>query len=307
MASLLPSSPFIDSDPTAFDVSDRTNEYRQTVLRLAHKYSSSKIAWDVSQDVLDKLWDTSAVAPHDGRRAQAGSGAKLDTVIAYICQGCGARLHPGWRGTTLRVQRPGKSPTVSSKKTAKRRALRKRHKAALAAERDRSHQHHQNNRRNLPSVDTPAAAAAPKTKLVILKDDPSALGPLDRNRLVLTCGRCRHKTYLKGLRRDLPTQPPQPKATPKVMAGVVPTTPTTNGGVANLSENFERLPELSNQKHKDKPRQPPHATKNLPAKKPPSTSMTLLEQKLARKKRKKKTPAKSGGNLMNFLSSLNDH
>lgn len=288
-----PSAPSfgINSDP---DV-DASDEYRQSILELAHKYSGSKIAWDVSQQVLDRLWnDENAIASNDPKGR--GTSSASTTPITYVCQGCGVRLHPGWAGTTLRVQRPGPFKTPAAKKTARRRQLRKRRARALAEERNRTSRRQS---RAPAATDSPASTAP---RLVILRDDPE-VGPLDRNRLVLTCGMCRHKTYLKGLRRSLlkPAPPPQ-RASHKGKAASVSTVPRTIGGVANLSENFERLPDLSNKSDNHKKHKPAAGIK-----KAPPTSMTLLEQKMGRKKKKKKPPPKGGGSLMNFLSSLNDH
>mmetsp|Transcript_2192 Transcript_2192/g.5837 ORF Transcript_2192/g.5837 Transcript_2192/m.5837 type:complete len:307 (+) Transcript_2192:153-1073(+) len=306
MVSSSPRPPSIDdAEPDAADVSDLMHEHRRTVLRLAREHRGSEIAWDVSQSVLDRLWEqqSAAAAPNDpaGRGAVASGTAaappsKQGAVTAYACQGCGVRLHPGWEGSTLRVQRPGKWSTPSARRTVRRRALRKRRAAALAAERDRRVRNHRR---------TPPSGGA-KPWLVVLRDDP--VGPLDRNRLVLTCGLCRHKTYLKGLRRDLPVpSPPRQTAASKAPTTPVAVPPRTTGGVANLSENFERLPELpgkTSKKSKPRANHPPTATAGG-ATKAPSTSMSLLEQKMGRKKKKKPPP--SGGNLMSFLSSLNDH
>jgi len=133
--------------------------------------------------------------------------------------------------------------------------------------------------------------------LCLLRDDPG-IGPLDRNRLVLTCGRCGEKTLCKGLRREIRVEekPLKPRRKP------VAASRTTNG---SLTGEFERLPSLSK---KPPPPQPSYG-KSVTQKPSFKTTATPLEQKLGKKKNKPKkiSNSKKGGNLMNFLSSLNDH
>jgi len=280
------------------DVSKRlTHDYHQTVLRLAHEFSDTKIAWDVSQNVLDKLWDGNA---NDSSAADTAEIA--GTAIHHACQSCGFRLHPGWNGTSLRVKRPNRPSLVKVKKTLKRREQRKRKRATRAEEmKARDNRGRRQNSATSTNTNSSTDISATNPKMVFLRDD-SGISRLDRNVLVLTCGRCRNKTNLKGLRREQP-QPQKHQQQPQATAGRRPTvatarTPQIGGGVANLSESFERLPRLSSKK--------PMITK------PPNTVNEALSLLQRNKQRKRKTKAISAnknksGNLLNFLSSLNDH
>jgi hypothetical protein len=293
------------------DASKRlTHEYYQTVLRLAHEFPDMNVAWDVSQNVLDKLWED------DGNKDSSAEDRAESTAIHPACQGCGHGLHPGWNGTSLRVKRPSRPSLVGVKKTLKRRELRQRKRAARAEEmkardnRGRRHNGAANTNTNAmntssSSSNTRTDTAAATSKMVFLRDDPG-IGRLDRNVLVLTCGRCCQKTNLKGLRREPPQrqnhQPPQAHRTGRRPTVATARTPQTGGGVANLSENFERLPRLS--------------SKTPTITKPPNTVDEALSLLQRNKKRTKKTKAISSnnskgnntsGNLLNFLSSLNDH
>ena len=328
-------------------VSERTHEYHQAVLRLAHEFSGTNVAWDVSQHVLDRVWESesSERTSKPSNRAYSSSGSAAAAAIAhYSCQACGYQLHPGWKGTTLRVKRCNQKRSPAKKKTLKRRELRKRKKAALARERNnanvvRHKDHRRNNNNNLASNNnynnSPNNPETTKGRLHLLRDEVD-LGPsiLDRNHLVLTCGRCGDRTRLKGLKRELPKlewkKPPQPPycaplKSPSTSASV---NGNRNGDVDNLSGNFEHLPRLNNNKNNHNQKKPPFSDTNkwsqrkffkASANAPENNSArattespkkTLLEQRLGmsskRKKKKNSTPKKSG-NLIDFLSSLNDH
>jgi hypothetical protein len=289
-----------------------TNElYHQTVLRLADEFSGTEVAWTVSQHVVGKLWDSSS--PEGGERSSFSS--KGDPVPVYLCQFCGYRLHPGWNGTSLRVKRPGGTLSHETRRTLRRRELRKRKRKAL--EKEQQPRGHRHNRTLAPSRPEDAAGIADDgqgKQLVVLRDDPE-IGRLDRNRLVLTCGKCKGCTYLKGLRREpqprMQPLPSPPKPSPSPSHGAAETlgtsrarTPPKPGAADNLSENFERLPKLS---LKRPPAQANAAAPTVTQQSPPAT-MSLLEQKLVTKrKKKKKNPPKKSGNLIDFLSSLNNH
>jgi len=277
------------------------DEYRQSVLELCHEFPSTELAWDVSQHVLDRMWNS----PENNTTNEFNGniiGAKPSivspennsstTTTNYACQSCGYRLHPGWNGTTLRVKRPNPFSSPSAKRTFKRREHRKRKKAALAEE--KKAKDHRHNKRELSRNDS--QDASPRQKLVLLRDDPS-INRLEKHLLVVTCFRCKDKTNLKGLRREQQQQQPQRnkrKYQPKPNQGT--TTVPSHGVVGDLSENFERLPGLAK-----KPPPSSNAAKT-------SSRMSLLEQKMFRKKKKKgSTNNNQSGNLLNFLSSLNDN
>lgn len=273
--------------PSSRAVSELTREYQLTVLRLAHEFSGSDIAWNVSQHVLDQLWENEVSSPTSSAPSNNSSST---AVIAHGCQACGHQLHPGWKGTTLRVKRPNKVSSISSKKTLRRRELRKRKKAARAEA--------MKSKKSGRRFNDKGKSTAEGGTLCLLRDDP-AIGPLDHNRLVLTCGRCGDKTLCKGLKRETQVQP-------KIMHSNPPRKPRASfsSKFAALDE-FERLPKISK-----KP--PPQLSRGKTAtQKLSSSKMTPLEQKLALSKKKKRKPkpsqSKKGGNLMNFLSSLNDH
>jgi len=318
-------------------VSERTHEYHQAVLRLAHEFSGTNVAWDVSQHVLDRVWESesdSASKPNERNRSEASPNSSSGTTtaattIAQSCQACGVHVHPGWEGTTLRVKRSKQKTNQSpANKTVKRRELRERKRAAMAQERNANVRH--KDRHNLASNNS--ANSEHKGRIHLLRDEVELGRPtLDRNHLVLTCGRCGDRTRLKGLKREPPKlerkMPPPPNCAtlklPNTSAG-------GNGDVDNLSGNFEHLPRLSNNNNNHKKKPPfsntntwserkffkgsTFAPKNNSARTTTSTTespkKTLLEQKLGmsskRKKKKNSTPKKSG-NLVDFLSSLNDH
>lgn len=270
-------------NPSSRVVSELTHEFHETVLRLTHEFSGSEIAWNVSQHVLDQLWENEVSS------SPPSNNGSSTAVIAHGCQACGHQLHPGLKGTTIRVKRPNKVSSLSAKKTLRRRELRKRKKAARAE----AMKAKRGGRRSNKDKGTGDGGA-----LCLLRDDPG-VGPLDRNRLVLTCGRCGDKTLCKGLKRDAHVQPKTMHSNPHRKAQA-----SLSSKTSSLDE-FERLPKLS-KKPPPKPSPGKIATQKLS-----SSKMTPLEQKLALSKKKKKKPkpsqSKKGGNLMNFLSSLNDH
>lgn len=307
------------------DVSQLTDAYHQTILGLTES-SNTKVAWDVSQHVLDRLWMSSATsgsAEENERLSSANpaTAAAFHKCTVHACQACGYRLHPGWRGTSLRVKRPNKPSSPSAKRTIRRREQRKQRKAA----RDKEMKAKDQNGRRRSSLSSSAVAKTTgdvietNQRMVVLRDDPS-IGRLERSRLVLSCGRCQDNTYLKGLRRE-----------PKQHTGGGPTaasiardsaynkkkraamTSETTGEVDNLAENFEPLP-----RYQKKP--PPRVqaaastasnTAKLEASLLPSLSLLQQRMEIGRKKKKKKVTSISSsnksGNLLSFLSSLNDH
>mmetsp|Transcript_24706 Transcript_24706/g.54409 ORF Transcript_24706/g.54409 Transcript_24706/m.54409 type:complete len:293 (-) Transcript_24706:555-1433(-) len=272
-----------------------TDAYHQRILRLAEEFSDAKVAWDVSQQVLDRIWNADGFAKHNT------PSVADSTPIFYACQACGYRLHPGWMGTTIRVERPKQPASASVKRTIRRREQRKRRSVAFAEEAKVTDP--KGRRRFSPSTVTSNSGEArgevSGPKLVLLRDDPVA-GRLQRNRLVLTCGRCRHKIFLKGLRREPKLPISNAAAGRKSLASA---SPADKSGVENLAEDFVALPRYRKQP-------PPRVAEAISKRTKPPPALSLLEQRMGRKKKKKtnQTPKnKKPGNLLNFLSSLNNN
>jgi hypothetical protein len=246
-----------------------TASYHQTILGLAESTCHS-IAWDVSQEILDRRWEVPS--------------QETTNISVHICQSCGSPVCPGWKGTNLRVERP--SPAT---RTVRRREQRKRRRAILAEQfKAKDHKRRPQNTASSSwsSLDTSTAG--------ILRDDPD-VGRLDRNHLVLTCGRCRCKTYLKGLRREVHPASTSAETTDRLVTAVEKKRKIQNH---SLGDDFISLPK----------KEPIRLTSAVGNK--PNSSLSLLEQKLGRKKKKKTNGGVSkpkSGNLMSFLSSLNDH
>lgn len=296
------------------NVSRLTDAYHQTVLGLTES-SNTEVAWDVSQHVLDRLWASSTPAEDNVSSSSikpATVASTFDSTI-HACQGCGYGLYPGWRGTSMRVKRPKQPSSLSAKKTVRRREQRKRRRAARAEEMKAKDN---NGRRRSSGVATTRNddSATTNQQLVVLQDDPS-IGRLERNRLILTCGKCQDKTYIKGLRREQ-KQRTSIRSSAITSRGASATIKkrdppfVPSGNANNHEENFVSLPRY--RKNPPPPPPPPVAA----ASKPLKSSLSLLEQKReqqfgARKKKKKRVTElssnKKSGNLLNFLSSLNDH
>jgi len=347
-------------------VSRLTNKYHQITLGLAET-SNNEIAWEVSQQVLDRLWiaglcgeasvatSSSAVVKSIvlDATATAPSAAAIDFEdTVYACQACGYLLHPGWRGTYLRVKRPKPFLSVSTKKTVRRREQRRRKRMARAEEMKANNKNRSRSRRSSSSYSLPKPSSSSikagsedandehskvrttnqHKRLLVLRDD-LFIGRLDRNHLVLSCGRCGKKTYFKGLRRDQsqngPTNEATGNTTRRKNGNLVSSNSNeravdgTTAGNGNLEENFEPLPPVENQasrKNKNSSIRPlsqvSEAEGRSTIEAPPPPPLSLLEQRREekfgrRKKRKKKetisSPNKKSGNLLDFLSSLNDH
>jgi len=140
---------------------------------------------------------------------------------------------------------------------------------------------------------------------------------LARNYLVLTCGRCQDKIHLSGFRQE------QQKKT-ILKATFIPSSSTTTATITktgNLADNFEALPPSSatsvrSVSYRKKKPFPPPAASTTNNRSSSSPSLSLLEKRREeqfgrKKKRKSKFDSissdKKTGNLLNFLSSFNDH
>ena len=145
-------------------------KFRESALTLSSACDSS-VGWVASQTLLGTFWNNQDVV----------SGQPT----LYVCHACGSIIHPGFRGTTLRVARSKKSEVTQ---TLRRREQRRKRKAAISKQKRDS---------NVPrSVDSIRKEG---TTLVMLEDDPCLI---DRHHLVITCGRCRSSVRCKGLKRE---------------------------------------------------------------------------------------------------------
>lgn len=290
--------------------------YHQTILQLAEK-ATNEVSWNVTEHVLHSLWVTPVVANDE------------DENFMYGCQRCGYILHPGWRGTNLMVKSTrnkltssfSSSATTGSRKTARRRQQRKRKRQARAEDR-RSADHgcrrrrtsasqpYNNKNENIVPLDTNKSSHTPTTdyqRLVLLKNDRPR-NNCDRNHFVLTCGRCRDRVHLRGMPKSTTTTI-SPVTTATKNKKKMGTVATANNSVAaittkaeeSLTNNYEAL-------------LPSTTTTTDQSSLGSSRRRSLLEQKrdekFGRKKIKKSggsiSSSKKSGNIMDFLSSLND-
>lgn len=152
---------------------NKTLVYRQKILQLAANRSFTQIGWLVSQHFLDRLWTsqqqwqyqdnipkpsrTKTTNDNNHIKIQEATSPSCDAItlpnkILYACQQCGCVIHPGWRGSHLRVKtwRTTKSTntrtSTASRKTVRRREQRARRKqnaiaATTATTREKQHQH----------------------------------------------------------------------------------------------------------------------------------------------------------------------
>jgi ferredoxin-like protein FixX len=165
-------------------VSILTQQYRLDVLSQAadHEHHCPESAsWHVAQQVLNHL------------DQEADDSTKSSRVV-HVCQDCGAVLQPGYKGTTLSVQRSS-SLTSTQRRTLKRRRQRQLKRQAFlkqqAAKKVQSLQ-----------KEEPTVACS----VAILKENPKDSLVLDRHHLVVACGVCRSKVRLKGLKRQRPAK-----------------------------------------------------------------------------------------------------
>jgi hypothetical protein len=316
------------------NVSRLTDSYHQTILCLAETSNTdTEIPWQVTQHVLDRVWSTSS-------NIDASSFATItdvDDTVVYACQGCGYFLHPGWKGTNLRVKRSNNGSSSN-----RRRQQRKRRRVARAEEMKAND--NKNNRRrssvtntnnNTNSGDSDSTAANIQHRLVLLLNDESCTADRSvvRNHLVLTCGRCRDKIHLKGLlQQQLKTTSSNvvaPTYKKKMISSITSLIGGSNSdGTGNLADNFEPLPpgrssyQVNNRRKKPSPQvamaasiAATVATSSTTKSSSSLPSISLLEQKrdeqFGARKRKKKAKSissdKKTGNLLDFLSALNDH
>jgi len=244
-----------DGDPTMA----ATRLYHRRLLDLTSS-SLTEVSWNCAQHALDQMWTANDKACADECRPIHG------------CQTCGHLLHPGWQGTSLRVER---SDTTKSN-TLRRRRQRQRKKLAIFKQKnakDVNRGRHQKAKEESSSTKEP--------RILLLRDDPNLI--LERHHLAIRCGRCHSKVRLNGLKQDK-----QKTQTDMLAVG------------ANQKRKAEQL-------SPPKPRQAkPHAEDtNDFVQLPPATKKPnpLLSQQGRKKKKKKPEPKDK---LMSFLNSLND-
>jgi hypothetical protein len=318
------------------NVSRLTDSYHQAILSLAEASNTgTEISWQVTQHVLDRVWSTTSSSNIDA----SSSATVTDDAVIYACQGCGYLLHPGWKGTNLRVKRFNNgSSSIRRRKQRKRRKIARAEEMKAKDNRNNCRRASFGNTKKISNcADAATTTADLQQRLVLLRDDESCTTDrsIVRNNLVLTCGRCRDKTHLKGLLQQ------QLKTTSSHLVGPIfkkMTSSTTSfivgssgDGIENLADNFEPLPparssyQVNNRKKKHPPSPQVAMAASIAATiatssrtkasllSSPSTS--LLEQKrkeqFGEQKRKKKAKSissdKKTGNLLDFLSSLNDN
>jgi len=290
-----------------------TDAYHQTILGFGEEYCN-QVAWDVSQYTLRRLWDNNCttapnqVGENNANTMRAATYTSTESAAEstlLCCQGCGFRLHPGWKGTNIRIKRPTPPPSASAKRTLRRREQRKQRKVARSEERKAAEY---SNKRRTAFASTGGPVLPCHDKRIILCDDPS-IGRLDRNRLVITCGRCGEKVYRKGLRR----KPQGPRAEDTKSASLSLATSQAKKGelrdraVGSFGQDFEPVPKY---KRKSVPKVAAAATSNSASSntKRSAAPISLLQQKMGRKKKKRPAvPDRKPGNIHSFLSSLNDN
>jgi hypothetical protein len=279
---------------------DMRNDYWWKILRLAET-SSGEIPWFTSQHVLDRLWQTS----RDGPDTATHSACKW---VHYACQECGFLLHPGWRGTRIRSSGRDDLYSAAVLKTMRRREQRKRHQAA------RAKQMRAKDSGGRP-VSTKQATADPS--ILLLESSPK-INLLDRNHVVLTCGRCCARYCVKGPGQDVAPKGARPSAIDKKISSHRLVTTVGGSDVAygdtkaELDGNFVPLPR-SNKRIVTGHIKPKESASGAPAATIASLSsppLTLLErrqqERFGDKKKKHRMVVAPKSELLNFLSSLND-
>lgn len=348
-------------------MSANTQRYRQKILQLATR-SNTSIAWETSQHMLDKMWEhqqhqqkqedannsyETALAPPISSGAIIHSDITTTAVGAcvYSCPHCGVVVHPGHRGTTLRVQRLRKlkrkpimirlpdnttstSTAAASRKTLRRRQQRQIQKLAEHQQRQQQWKvksgGSSTSSKKLAYNSTDASAGdafkLEKEKLmVLLQDDHIDICQQKTNSsfLVLTCGRCRGKVCLEGVKLQQQQSTPGKKggkslftagaaaAIAKKRQSQQPQSQEASAFIALDSQlamelDFQPLPSATDNNQK----RTRHAVGDLQNTRSAAGNTSLIEQRLEQTRKKKKKTPKDGqkpNKLMNFLSSLNDH
>lgn len=275
-------------------VSELTNDYRSNVVSLAET-SNTQIGWVASQHALEGLWQSA--------RNASNTVVDFDAKwIDYACQECGYLLHPGCGGTRIRTSRPQAVTSKTVRNTLRRREQRKRKHVARVKQMKAK-----DNGRGASSKQNTA-----DSRLVLLENAPN-VSRLDRNHLVLTCGRCRAKYFLKGpsqavAPRDMRTSTAaRAESAQKVIAAKMKDA-VASEATGRLDGNFVSLPPTSNGNKNSSLTASGTRTNAFGALTSPP--LTLLEQRqqerFGNRKRRQIKNAAPNCKLLNFLSSLND-
>jgi len=240
-----------------------TRNYRHEALGICQE-DSSHLGWEISQHLLDQCW------------VDAIPNAKTASVI-YVCPGCGATLHPGFKSACLRVAR---FPKLKFDRTRRRRNLRRQKRLRLALQK----QSKPINRSNTPGE-------TPMVEHVLLRDDQDIL--FDRHHLTLKCPRCDCRIRLKGVKREAAPTKQDIQRKQVSTSGLVKTSKKTimkeessDGG------DFLILP-------------PAPASKAATSLAPTMVARAFV-QNSKKEKKKKIGHQEKKSKLMSFLSSLND-
>lgn len=250
-----------------------TKNYRQYAVELAQE-SNTEIAWLSSQHFLERLPVSNDDTPISSK------------IITYGCQECGAELHPGWAGTSLRVCR-SKNRNKTALRTLRRRLQRQKKKDSFERKKQAKDSNLRSGKSNSPQEDS---ESQPK-QFCLLQGDPHVV--VDRHHLALQCGRCQTRILLKGLNRESPPTKAHIRENQNNRGAKVLTrkeSKTLNSVSRTGTESVDDFLQL-----------PPHSS--LQGKTSAARPASSILQRSKKKQKKKNT---SGKQLLNFLSSLND-
>ena len=248
----------------------------------------------ISASLLQSVSHTDEEKEEKQMEEDPSSAAPKKEVYLPICQECGGALQPGYGGTSIRIH---SAPKLSRSK--RRRASRRKAATLRKSKRDRKQQQPGNN-------------SKPRSNLWQYIQDPKrAIFDCCKNYITLTCGYCGATSRLSGQSNPKPERKPQQVDNKrdgrpvKARTGGVDaklfgdkrqrvsfnnadqsTKAATTSSDANAADNEEEFLSLA-----------PAAAVAAPPKR------TKEPPKLGQPKKKKK---KKTGDLMNFLSSLND-
>lgn len=262
-----------------------TKQYRHGVLQLCQG-SNTRESWTTTQYLLEKCWTE-----------MPNSQNSDNPRTVHLCPQCGAWLHPGWQGSTLRVARfPARSATH---RTRQRRIQRKKRRALLLQSKKAKEFNTNKHTRTGPQ------ALVSPVEQVLLRNDSDLF--LDRHHLVIRCGRCDAKIRIKGLKREVP---PTKQSIQQAQVGKGGTSVQRHDGrplsMTPPASSIQVPNSLGDGDFLELPPGPSKATTLTN----PSAALSKTPPLHLRNPKKDKKKAKVGGGkdskLLNFLSSLND-
>jgi hypothetical protein len=271
-----------------------TKRFRREALQLCQN-SNTPEAWQTAQHLLDRCWI-------DDDENDSSLNASNGTVASvYMCSECGATVHPGWEGTSLRVARLS---LTKAARTRKRRLQRKQRRLLLSQQK----QAKDDNRSNKYPPKSAESSSATK-RFLLLREDTELV--FDRHHLVVQCGRCQAKIRLKGLKREVPPtkQAIQRKQMGKGTLVSVNTMKRDDRKAGPRSANEDSLGDDNGRvDFLELPApEPKRSTLNtLSAHRKPKPYPLTLQNPGKTKKKKNGDGNKNKGKLFSFLSSLND-